>query len=76
MRIATGALSCYNRRMKLHNLLLAIGVAILAFWLLSIIFKVLSWLIHVALFVGLVLIIASLLQKFFADRSDRPKKLG
>lgn len=55
--------------MKLSRLVLAIIIAVVAFWLLGIILKIALWLLNVVLFVGLVVVIALLLERYFGDKS-------
>lgn len=57
--------------MKLSRLVLAVIIAIVVFWLLGIVLKVAVWLLNIGLFVGLVIVIALLLEGYFGTRSRR-----
>jgi hypothetical protein len=50
--------------MKLSNLLYSIGIVVICFWLLGVIFKVTYFLAHMALFIGVIFIIVALLQQY------------
>lgn len=51
--------------MKLTQLLLYIGIAILGFWLLGLLLKIAAWLAEIALVVGLILIIVALIGRYY-----------
>lgn len=54
--------------MKISRLILAIIIAVVAFWLLGIILKLTLWLLNIVLFVGLVIVIALLLEHYFENK--------
>tara|TARA_B100001123_G_scaffold402931_1_gene490933 strand:+ start:1004 stop:1186 length:183 start_codon:yes stop_codon:yes gene_type:complete len=60
--------------MKLSQLLLAIGVVIIAFWVLGFLLKLAGWLIEIALIVGVILVIVALVNRYYEQRSPKAKK--
>ena len=60
--------------MKLSQLLLAIGVVIIAFWVLGFLLKLAGWLIEIALIVGVILVIVALVNRYYQQRSPKGKK--
>jgi hypothetical protein len=60
----------YTYSMKLSKLLLIIGVVFIGFWILNIIFKITFFLIHVALGVGMLLVVAALIQNYIESRKS------
>lgn len=57
--------------MKFSTLIFYIGLAIIGFWLLGLLFKLASWALHIALIVGLVLVILSLINQYFSNKRKR-----
>lgn len=56
--------------MKFSRLVLAIGIAVLAFWVLGLLLKLAGWLIEIALIVGLILVIISLVDQYYQRRKS------
>lgn len=57
--------------MKLKNLLLAVGIVVVGFWLLGLILKIAVWILQVLIAVAAVLIVAGLLGRYFDERKRR-----
>lgn len=57
--------------MKLKNVLLAIGIVVVVFWLLGIILKVAVWILQILLAVAAVLVVAGLLGRYFDERKRK-----
>ena len=55
--------------MKLSQLLMYIGIAIIAVWLLGMIIQLAGAFFRVALIIGLVLIVISLVQRYYEGKS-------
>lgn len=54
--------------MKISQLLLYIGLAILGFWLLGFVLELAKWAIDIALIIGLILVIVSLLNQYYESK--------
>lgn len=60
--------------MKLSQLLLAIGVVIIAFWVLGLLLKLAGWLIEIALIIGVIFVIIALVNLYYEHRAATRKK--
>lgn len=60
--------------MKLTQLMLYIGLAIIGFWLVSLLFKLAVWAVDIALIIGLVLILIALVEAYWTQRKKPAKK--
>lgn len=54
--------------MKLPQLFLYIGLAILGFWALNLAFKLATWVAELSLVIGLVLVIIGLINEYYEAR--------
>ena len=57
--------------MKIKDLLIWIGSILIAIWLVGIFLKIAGWLLHSAVIVGGVLVIAWILVRFFDSRRSK-----
>lgn len=57
--------------MKIKNLLLAVGIVVVGFWLLGLILKVAVWILQILLAVAAVLVVAGLLGRYFDERKRK-----
>ncbi len=54
--------------MTISRLLLAIGIAIIGFWVLGVVLHIAAFILGVALFIGLVLVVASLIDMYITGK--------